>query len=46
MNLGVLKSKSAVNTWWIIGEKIAEMLLSLVVGALTARFLGPANYGS
>lgn len=45
MSSRVLSSISAKNTWWMIGEKIGEMLLSLIVGALTARFLGPSNYG-
>lgn len=33
------------NTGWIIGGKIVQSIISLVVGALTARFLGPSNYG-
>jgi len=28
-----------------MGGKIIQMLISLVVGVLTARFLGPSNYG-
>lgn len=31
---------------WIIGGKVVQMLLSLFVGVLSARYLGPANYGS
>ncbi len=40
-----LKNKTAKNAGWIIGEKIVQMVISLVVGMLTARYLGPSNYG-
>lgn len=33
------------NIIWILFERIYSMLASLVVGALTARYLGPSNYG-
>lgn len=33
------------NTNWLIFQNIYSMLLSLVVGALSARYLGPSNYG-
>ena len=33
------------NAGWIIGCKIAQSLLSLVVTMLSARFLGPSGYG-
>ncbi|MBE6732994.1 MAG: flippase [Ruminococcaceae bacterium] len=33
------------NASWIIGEKVIQMLISFVVGILTARYLGPSNYG-
>lgn len=33
------------NTNWLIFQNIYSMLLSLVVGALSARYLEPANYG-
>lgn len=33
------------NAKWIIGCKIVQSLLQLVVGMLTARYLGPSNYG-
>ena len=29
----------------MIGEKILQMLISLIVSLLTARYLGPSNYG-
>lgn len=43
--LRILKNKEAKNAGWLIGGKICQMLLSLVVGILTARYLGPSNYG-
>lgn len=33
------------NSLWIIGGKIAQMLLTLIIGAISARYLGPSNYG-
>lgn len=33
------------NTIWNIGGKVLQMGISLVVGMLTARYLGPSNYG-
>ena len=41
----ILKNKTAQNAGWIIGEKVIQMLISLVVSLLTARYLGPSNYG-
>ncbi|MBQ7384675.1 MAG: oligosaccharide flippase family protein [Clostridia bacterium] len=40
-----LKNKTVKNAGWLIGGKIAQMLISFVVGILTARYLGPSNYG-
>lgn len=42
----LLKSKNILNSGWIIGEQIFQMLVQLVVGVITARYLGPTNYGS
>ena len=33
------------STGWQVANQIYSMALSLVVGAITARYLGPANYG-
>ena len=33
------------NAMWNIGGKVFQMGLTLVVGMLTARYLGPSNYG-
>ncbi len=41
----ILKNKTAKNAGWLIGGKIAQMAINLVVGLLTARYLGPSNYG-
>lgn len=33
------------NSAWMMGSKIYSMLISLIVGSLSARYLGPSNYG-
>lgn len=33
------------NAFWIIGCRIIQSLLSLVVSMMSARYLGPSNYG-
>ena len=43
--LHLLRSRNAKNASWIIGEQIFQMLISFVIGILTARYLGPSNYG-
>lgn len=40
-----LRNKEANNAGWIIGEQVFQMMISLVIGILSARYLGPANYG-
>lgn len=42
----LIHSRSINNSIWIIGEQVFQMVISLVVGILTARFLGPSNYGT
>ena len=39
------KNRVAVNAKWIILCKVIQSLLQLVIGMLSARYLGPANYG-
>lgn len=46
MKFNLLKNKEIKNAGWIIGEQILQMVISLVVGVLTARYLGPNNFGS
>ena len=41
----LLKNKEAKNATWIIGGKITQMVLAFFVGVLTARYLGPGQYG-
>lgn len=38
-------NREAKNASWLIGGKIAQMLISLFVGIISARYLGPSNYG-
>lgn len=38
-------SKVAKNSMWIIADRIFQMIISLIIGSLTARYLGPTNYG-
>lgn len=33
------------NSGWMIGQQLYNMILQLVVGSLSARYLGPSNYG-
>lgn len=39
-------SKNIQNSFWIIGEQVFQVLFSFVVGILSARYLGPKNYGT
>lgn len=41
----LLKNKVAKNASWLIAGRIIQMILSFFVGLLTARYLGPGNYG-
>lgn len=41
----LLQNAIVKNASWLICGRIAQMVISLVVGILTARYLGPANYG-
>lgn len=40
-----MNSRIFQNAKWIIGCKIVQSLLQFVVGMLSARYLGPSNYG-
>ena len=40
-----MKNTPAKNAIWIISGKIIQSLLGLVVSMLSARYLGPSNYG-
>jgi len=41
----LLQNRVAQNAGWIVAGRIAQMVVSLVVGVLTTRYLGPSNYG-
>lgn len=41
----IAKNKVVKNAGWIITGKVVQMLLSFFIGILTARYLGPGNYG-
>ena len=40
-----MKNKVLKNASWIIGCRIIQSLVSFVIGMITARYLGPSNYG-
>ena len=44
--LRILKQPNFKNSLWIIGEQIVQMVISMVVSILSARYLGPENYGT
>lgn len=41
----IRKSKVIANISWLVAGRIVQMLFSFFVGILTARYLGPENYG-
>jgi O-antigen/teichoic acid export membrane protein len=41
----LLNNKVAKNASWLIAARIVQMGVNLIVGLLTARYLGPSNYG-
>lgn len=41
----MLESKTLRNAGWLIGGRIVHVILSFVIGLLSARYLGPNNYG-
>ncbi len=41
----LLSNKVVKNASWLIWGKIMQMIISMIVNLLTARFLGPSNYG-
>ena len=38
-------NKEINNASWLIGGRVLQMIISLFVGVITARYLGPGNYG-
>ena len=41
----ILKNATVRNASWLIMGRVAQMAISLVVGIMTARYLGPSDYG-
>lgn len=41
----LLRNKAVKNSGWLVGSKIGQMVISLIVSLITARYLGPSNYG-
>ena len=41
----LLKRKTVKNAGYLIAGKVIQMAFSFVIGLLTARYLGPSNYG-
>ena len=41
----ILKHRVVKNAGWIMGGRIVTMICSFIVSLLTARYLGPGNYG-
>ena len=42
---GILKNRTVKNAGYLIVGKSIQMIFGLVIGLITARYLGPANYG-
>lgn len=40
-----MQNRVIINAGWIIGCKIVQSLLNLIIGMISARYLGPSNYG-
>ena len=45
MKLAISDNKVANNAAWIIGVKVVQSIITLIIGMLSARYLGPSNYG-
>ena len=41
----MLNNRTIKNAGWLIGGRVAQMAISFIVSILTARYLGPSNYG-
>lgn len=44
-NFSERTQKFIKNSGWMVFSRVYQMIFSLIVGALTARYLGPNNYG-
>lgn len=43
--MSIFKNKVVKNASWIIACRIAQSLISLIIGMISARYLGPSDYG-
>ena len=43
--INIKKSRFLQNTSWIVGANLVQMVLSFVIGMISARYLGPSNFG-
>lgn len=43
--MNIIKNRVVKNASWIIGCRIAQAILAFLIGMITARQLGPSNYG-
>lgn len=41
----LIKNRATTNTFWLIGGKMFNKVTAFLVGIITARYLGPSNYG-
>lgn len=39
------KNRFLQNTSWIVGANLVQMVLSFIIGMISARYLGPSNFG-
>ena len=45
MRSNILNNRIAKNAGWIIGAKVVQALFGFAISILSARYLGPSNYG-
>ena len=45
MKIGILQNKVFKNASWIVCCKIVQVLIALVINTISARYLGPSNFG-
>lgn len=45
MIIKLLNKKTVKNSFWIIGERVFQVVLSFIITTISARLLGTSNYG-
>lgn len=43
--MSIFSNRVAKNALWIVACRVAQSLMALVIGMISARYLGPSNYG-